>query len=139
MTSRPRLPGMLLLVTLLFLTISCGSNSNSNRLLQSIAVTPSSADARNYPNGQVRFTATGTFTIPPSPDVLTFSEPYSGSFMVDDPTIATIISGSGGTAAVQCAAGASGSTHVTAAACAYANGTAVTCVTVRGSAILNCP
>ena len=139
MTTRPYLPALLSVVTLAFLAMSCGSNSNSDRFLRSITVTPATADAQSFPGGQVQFTATGTFTMPPSPDVLTFSSPYTGSFTVDDAGIATIVSSSGGTVTVKCAAGASGSTNVTALACAFAKGTAATCVPVKGIAQLSCP
>ncbi len=60
-------------VLLLLLTLGafgCGSN----RQLQSVAVTPASADAKNFPNGQVPLTATGTFNKPPSPVKLTSSD-----------------------------------------------------------------
>jgi hypothetical protein len=36
----------------------CGASS---RRLQSISVTPATADAKNFPNSQVQFTATGTY------------------------------------------------------------------------------
>jgi hypothetical protein len=62
----------LLLATLGFLLVvisGCGgsamTNSNSTRQLQSLTVTPASADAQNFPNGQVRFTAMGTFNMAP--------------------------------------------------------------------------
>jgi hypothetical protein len=41
------------------------SHSIGTRTLQTLTVTPSSADARNSPNGQVQFMATGTFTTSP--------------------------------------------------------------------------
>jgi hypothetical protein len=47
----------------------CGS-----RQLQSIALTPASADAKDYPNGQIPLTATGTYSQPPSPVQLTSNE-----------------------------------------------------------------
>lgn len=49
------------------LSFGCGSG----RQLQSVSLSPSSADAQNSPNGQVQFTATGTFSRPPSPVQLT--------------------------------------------------------------------
>jgi hypothetical protein len=39
--------------------------------LQSVNLSPASADAKNFPGGQVQFTATGNFTVPPSPTPLT--------------------------------------------------------------------
>jgi len=40
------------------MSLSCGSNSG----LKSVTVTPAAADAQNFPNGQVQFTAMGTFS-----------------------------------------------------------------------------
>jgi hypothetical protein len=34
----------------------------SSRQLQSVTLSPASADAQNFPNGQVSFTATGAFS-----------------------------------------------------------------------------
>jgi hypothetical protein len=48
-------------------TAGCGSS----RQLQSVTLSPASADAQNFPNGQVSFTATGTFSKNPSPVQLT--------------------------------------------------------------------
>jgi hypothetical protein len=132
------IPALVFVGVLALTIIDCGSNPNPNRLLKSIAVTPATADARDYANGHVQFTATGTFSMPPSPTQLTFSNPYTGSFTVD-PTMTNIVSSSGGTATVQCVAGASGTTDVEVIACAYAQSTGATCVPVRGSAKLTCP
>jgi hypothetical protein len=56
-----------LVLPLLALGLGCGSS----RQLQSVTLNPASADARNFPNGQVSFKATGTFSKPPSPVQLT--------------------------------------------------------------------
>ncbi len=50
----------------------CGGN----RQLQSVSLNPASADARNFPNGQVSFIATGTFSMPPSPVNLTSKDVF---------------------------------------------------------------
>jgi hypothetical protein len=47
------------------------SGCSSSRQLQSVSLTPASADAQNFPNGQVPFVANGTFNNPPSPVTLT--------------------------------------------------------------------
>ena len=52
----------------LLATLSCG---NSDRKLESVTLDPPAADAKNSPNGQVQFLATGTFSQPPSPAPLT--------------------------------------------------------------------
>ena len=58
---------VLLGISATLVTSGCGSS----RQLQSVAVTPVSADAKNYTNGQVPLTATGTYSQPPSPVQLT--------------------------------------------------------------------
>ncbi len=118
--------------------ISCGSSNQSiGRVLTSIAVTPQTADAQSSPDGQVVFTATGTFSLPPYTGPLTFVAPYSGQFVVNNPTnstIATVVSSGKGTVTVQCAS-ASGSVNVTATASANNGSTLV----VSGSGQLTCP
>jgi hypothetical protein len=51
-----------------------GSGMSSSRQMQSITVTPASADAQAFPGGKVQFTAMGTFNMAPmtmmSPPVL---------------------------------------------------------------------
>ena len=48
-------------------TSGCGSS----RQLRSVTLSPSTADAQNFPSGQVPFVAVGTFSNPPSPVNLT--------------------------------------------------------------------
>jgi hypothetical protein len=119
--------------------ISCGSSNQSiGRVLTSIVVTPQTADAESSPIGQVVFTATGTFSLPPYTGPLTFVAPYSGQFVVNNPTnatIATVVSNGTGTVTVQCAPSASGSVYVTATASANNGSTLV----VSGSGQLTCP
>ena len=50
-----------LLWALMFVTISLAPGCGNNRL-SSVNVSPAVADARNFPNGQVQFTATGTYS-----------------------------------------------------------------------------
>ena len=66
MMKYPR-PQLSLVLTLLLTTLACGDA----RTLQSVNVMPAVANAQNFPNGQVSFTATGTFSKPPSPQQLT--------------------------------------------------------------------
>jgi hypothetical protein len=51
-------------------TSGCGSG----RQLQSVTLVPASADAKDYPGGQIPMTATGTYNQPPSPVLLTSNE-----------------------------------------------------------------
>ena len=119
--------------------ISCAtSNPNTFRVLTAITVTPTSADASGYSNGQVTFTATGQFNIPPLTGPVTFTAPYNGQFIVANPsnqTVANIVSTGTGTVTVQCVSGVSASVDVVATASAN-NGTATT-VTAQGQ--LTCP
>jgi hypothetical protein len=128
-----------LLLTLAFGLDSCASNNpNSGRILISIAVTPETANAQNFANGQVTFTATGTFNLSPLSAVLTFAAPYSGEFSVNNPansTIANVVGTGTGTVTVQCATGASGTVDVIAAASANDGFSTI----ISGSGILTCP
>ena len=59
--------GYLALSAIVMATVSCGGNmSMSNqRFLQSLTVSPPTADATKSPSGQVQFTATGNFNMAP--------------------------------------------------------------------------
>lgn len=59
-------PATFLLVSAM-ITLSCGRS----RELQSVTISPRAADAKTFPNGEVPFVATGTFSKPPSPATLT--------------------------------------------------------------------
>jgi hypothetical protein len=119
--------------------ISCStSNPNTDRVLISVAVTPETADALNSPNGQVTFTATGTFNLPPITAPVTFTAPYAGSFAVNNPSnqiIANVVSSGTGTVTVECVNGVSGTVGVVASASAN-NGTSVM---ISASGQLTCP
>jgi len=119
--------------------ISCGASANPDigRVLTGISVTPQAADAQNSPNGQVVFTATGTFSLPPTPAPVSFVSPYTGQFFVDNSgnVIANVVTTGSGTVTVQCAAGATGTVAIVASASAN-NGTTTV---VSGSAQLTCP
>jgi hypothetical protein len=141
MCKRNSLFASLILISLAAGLISCASSDpNIGRVLTSVSVTPLTADAQNFPNGQVVFTASGIYSLPPSPGPLTFVAPYSGEFTVDNPTnppstIATVVTTGVNTVTVQCVPGASGSVYVTASAAAN-NGSPTV---VSGSGLLTCP
>lgn len=119
--------------------ISCGSsNANYGRVLTSISVTPSTADAQTFPGGQVTYTATGTFNQPPITGPVSAGAPYDGAFGVatlNTTAIATIVTTGSGTATVQCVSGQSGTVQVFITANAN-NGSSET---VSGSASITCP
>jgi hypothetical protein len=54
-----------LLLSAATLMLACGSFSS--HMLQSVNLSPATADAQNYPNGAVPFAATGIFGTMPSP------------------------------------------------------------------------
>jgi hypothetical protein len=119
----------------------CGTSKTPNRFLQSITVTPATADAQNFTGGQVQFTATGTFSRPPSPAPVTFVAPYSGQWFVD-PAFATLVGTGTGTATFQCVPGVSGTTTVTASASVGPDGPIPgggASAKVSGTAKLICP
>jgi len=58
-----------LLIVLAIFLLACGGGGSSHQLV-SVAVSPQAATASNFPNGMVRFTATGTFNRSPSPQTL---------------------------------------------------------------------
>ena len=76
------LPTTVLLAFIELVASGCGNGSP--RLLESISVTPASADAQSFPNGQVQFAAVGTYSQPPSPAPITQS-----GWSLSDPNIAT--------------------------------------------------
>jgi hypothetical protein len=121
-------------VTLCGLAVN-GCSMNSTRVLKSMAVMPMTADASKSPDGKVQFTAMGTFSQSPSPAVVPFVDPYSGSWSVSNPKIATI-SQSG---LAQCAPGASGTVDVKAIASANSAPFGAMSIAVTATAKLTCP
>ena len=122
-----------------FLSLSCNSvNLNAGRVLTAITVTPSSADALQFSSGQVTFSATGQFSLPPLSGPVIFKSPYAGEFFVANPnnqTIANVVATGDGTVTVQCVSNVSGSVDVVASASAN-NGTQLV---VTGQGTLICP
>lgn len=123
-----------------FFSSCSSSNPNIGRVLYSISVTPATADAQNFPNGQVTFTASGSYSLAPSPAPLTLTAPYAGEFVVANPTnppatIATVVTTGNSTLTVECAPGATGTVAVVASASANNDTTTV----ITGSAQLTCP
>lgn len=116
---------------------SCGGGSmNTNRMLLSMTISPAAADAQQSPNGQVMFMATGTFSQPPSPAMVTFVAPFSGSWSVSNSNIATIDQNG----MAQCISGQSGIVTVTAIASSNsAVGPGAMSTAVTAKATLTCP
>lgn len=115
-----------------------GSNMNSNRVLQSMVITPANADAQNFSNGQVQFTATGTFSQAPSPAKVTFQSPYTGTWSL-------MGSGAGSVATIdqtglaQCIPGAAGKVTVSAIVSANSTNAPAMSIAVTATTTLTCP
>src|SRR5215472_4069179 len=119
------LPTTLLIVGLELVAGGCGSASP--RLLQSVSVTPAIANAQSFSNGQVQFTAVGTYSQPPSPSPITQPE-----WSLSGANIATI-SQSG---LAQCNPGVSGVVAVRASTPAPCSGTGCAAALLSGTAQL---
>jgi hypothetical protein len=74
---------LLLLLATMLGTVGCGASTP--RALQSVVVSPKSAVAHDFQNGQVQFTATGIFNKPP-----TRVTPFPVAWAAFQNTIATI-------------------------------------------------
>lgn len=126
------------------IALACGS---SGRKLQSITVTPSSADARNYPDGKVPFLATGHYTMSPM-SVMPLQAGWgaaSATQVIGPPTDAVSVDATG---VAQCTAGASGTYNVAAWMNVPYHGPPIlcpaslygdSCSSVVGTAQLTCP
>jgi hypothetical protein len=124
--------------------LSCGGGSSSQRQLTSISLVPASADAKDYPNGEVQFLATGTYSAPPSP-VVPIGAQWGACAAPSSATTSVTVSSSG---QAQCAAGASGTFTVWASDPATLPAGAYTCpiqdacgggCNIEGKAQLTCP
>ena len=125
-----------LAAALAIIAAGCGMNSTSpNRVLLSMSISPAMADASTSPNRQVQFAATGTFSRPPSPDTVPFVSPYSGSWAISNPKIATITQ----TGLAACMPGAMGTVIVSAIASANTAGPGAMSIGVSSTAKLTCP
>jgi hypothetical protein len=118
--------------------LSCGSSGSQSGMgqLQSITLTPATADAQNFPDGQVPFLATGIYVNPPH-TVIPQSASW-GACRQNAPSSEVSISNKG---VAQCMSGAAGT--YTVFAYDMTNCTAITSCgggcTVVGTAQLTCP
>lgn len=117
-------------------SIGCSSmNSNPNRVLQSMTLTPANADAQSS-QGQVQFTATGIFSKAPSPAPVPFTVPYTGTWFTSDANIATITQAG----LANCVSGATRTVTISAIASTNSGqGTQATSTSVSATAKLICP
>ena len=137
------LPCLVFLGTVALLTLACGSSSTPQRQLESISINPATSDAQNYPNGQVQFTATGTYNT--SPMTATLQDATWTAVFNNASTSEVSITSDG---VAQCAAGAVGVFSIGAWDVMHTNGATCTvvgpygepgCNAVLGKAQLTCP
>ena len=121
--------------------LSCGSGSDPNHMLQSITLSPATADAQDYPGGLVQFTATGYYAV--APKTVTPLSACWGSCYNSASTTAITVSQSG---VAQCASGAVGTFTVWANDPPGPTGVGCNAITacgggcmVSGTAQLTCP
>ena len=126
--SRFKIVSTLLLIGIEFLVGGCGNSGP--RLLQSVSVSPANADAQDFANERVQFTAEGIYSQPPSPSPLS-----QAGWTLSDPDIATISQNG----LAQCKPGASGAVTVKASVSAPCSGTGCTAALMSGTAQLSCP
>jgi hypothetical protein len=93
---------LFLLVLAAAMALACGSSAGHK--LQSVTISPAIADAQNYPGGLVQFTATGTYTAPPSP-VTPLAATWGACDQAGNGTSEISVSANG---LAQCARGAAG-------------------------------
>jgi outer membrane lipoprotein-sorting protein len=113
----------------------CGTSS-PKRAIESMTVTPATADAQSFANGMVQFTATGTFSQPPSPAQVPTAPPYGLNWTTSDTNTATIDP----SGVAQCVSGGSGIVTITARA--FPNsciGTGCASAIATATANLTCP
>ena len=128
------------LVFAAWITLACGGGA---RKIQSISMSPASADAQDYPNGQVPFVATGYYNS--APMTVTPLQANWGAASGSVPANGAVTVDSNGVA--QCNAGASGTYTIGAWVNLPVNGTppcpsfafgAASCKYVLGTAKLTC-
>jgi hypothetical protein len=124
-------------LTLVIVAASCGSGASMGASqLQSITVNPPTANAENYPNGEVPFEATGNY-INPTRKVT----PQAASWVACSQNAQTSDASVTSSGVAQCASGAEGTYNIN--AFVITNCTAITACgggcTVVGSAQLTCP
>jgi hypothetical protein len=95
---------VVLLAVAASITFACGAGSKPTRIIQSLSVSPGSADAKDYPNGEVAFVATGIYNAAPV-KVTPLQSTWAVVNQDGDQTSDVLINANG---VAHCAAGASG-------------------------------
>lgn len=125
------------------ISLACGSSSSNPPNLKSISISPAAANAQNYPNGLVQFTAVGYESGSSSP--VSISPTWSVCSEANAQNEITV----NATGVAQCNAGASGTYIVNASVLTHSNPTCnvvlacgeagTDCFGTHGVAKLTCP
>jgi hypothetical protein len=99
---------VLLLVLAAAIMLACGSptaiGTNQSHGLESITLSPATADASGYPGGLVQFVATGHYTTPPSPVTPIVPQVWGACYQNAPVSVVSVTS----KGLAQCLAGSSG-------------------------------
>ncbi len=132
-------PSLVLLIFLAAMLIACGSAAP--RSLQTVSISPATADARDFANGEVQFSATGYYN--KSPMQVAPLHATWGACYQNQPTNEVSMAPTG---VAQCSPSASGTYLVWAfvpdganMTCTAANACGGGCGRVTGTALLTCP
>jgi len=132
-------PSLVLLIFLAAIVIGCGSSAP--RSLQTVSISPATADAHDFTNGEVQFTATGYYN--KTPMQVTQVHATWGACYQNQPTTDITMTATG---VAQCSPSANGTYLVWAFAPDRSNGTCSAmnacgggCGRLTGTALLTCP
>jgi hypothetical protein len=133
------IPSPILLFFLAALLTACGSSAP--RSLQTVSISPATADAHDFASGEVQFTATGYYNKSPM-QVAPMNASWGACYQNQPTTDVTMTA----TGIARCAPGASGTYLVWAFApdganmtCSAVNACGGGCGRLTGTALLTCP
>jgi hypothetical protein len=127
-----RIGATLLILAIWFAFVGCGNTPPPH--LVSVSVTPAIADAQNFPDGQVQFTAVGTFDHRPSS--ITLSPAIWQVSSNTNPVDAASVNQNG---VAQCKAGFLGTVTILGGQFQCGPTRTDSCKLITGSAQLTCP
>lgn len=132
-------PALFLFIFLAVVLVGCGSSAT--RTLQAVGVSPATADANQFPNGEIQFTATGYYNKIPA-SVTPLHVTWGACYQSQPTTDVTITA----TGVAHCTSSASGTylvwgfasdgEHATCNATSACSGS---CGRVTGTALMTCP
>ena len=103
------------LLTLPLLLLAAGCGNSTPRGLLSVTASPATADAKDFPNGQVQFVPTGTYnkaptTVTPQPVSAWLVSP-NGIATINQSGLASCVAGQAGTVTIEVGIAGDGPLH----------------------------